>query len=225
MISRFTSIGDRFGKDWKRYDIWLTFFYLFFFFCRGLLLKFRLGSSKGFVLAGRGVRVIYPRHIRAGKQFIIEDGAEINGICKNGIHFGDRVSIGKYAIIRPGNLYGGNIGDGLVVGNHSNIGPYSYVGCSGMITIGNNVMVSPRVSFYAENHVFDSAVQTIKDQGVKKGSIVVQDDCWIASNSVILAGVTIGKGSVIAAGSVVTKDVPPYSVVAGVPAQVIKSRR
>jgi acetyltransferase-like isoleucine patch superfamily enzyme len=60
---------------------------------------------------------------------------------------------------------------------------------------------------------------------VKKEKVVIEDDCWIASNSILLAGVTIGKGSVVAAGSVVTQDVPPYSVVAGVPARVIKNRR
>jgi acetyltransferase-like isoleucine patch superfamily enzyme len=60
---------------------------------------------------------------------------------------------------------------------------------------------------------------------VKKEKVVIEDDCWIASNSILLAGVTIGKGSIVAAGSVVTQDVPPYSVVAGVPARVIKNRR
>ena len=59
---------------------------------------------------------------------------------------------------------------------------------------------------------------------VTKKFVKIEDDCWIAANSIILAGVTIGKGSVIAAGSVVTKDVPAYSVVAGVPAKIIKSR-
>jgi len=85
-------------------------------------------------------------------------------------------------------------------------------------------MISPRVSIYAENHVFDSTEDTIKSQGVKRKTVVIEDDCWIAANSIILAGVTIGKGSVVAAGSVVSKDVPPYSVVAGVPARIIKSR-
>ena len=54
--------------------------------------------------------------------------------------------------------------------------------------------------------------------------MVIEDDCWIASNAVILAGVTIGKGSVVAAGAVVTESVPPFSVVGGVPAKLIKSR-
>ena len=86
-------------------------------------------------------------------------------------------------------------------------------------------MMGPRVSIYAENHVFDDPTILIKDQGVEKKEVVIEDDCWIASNSIILAGVTIGKGSVVAAGSVVTENVPTYSVVAGVPAKWIKSRK
>jgi acetyltransferase-like isoleucine patch superfamily enzyme len=123
---------------------------------------------------------------------------------------------------RPSNIYGGAIGAGLKVGDHSNIGPFAYIGCSGFISIGNNVMISPRVSIYAENHVFDNPEILMKEQGVTQAPVIIEDDCWIASNSIILAGVTIGKGSVIAAGSVVTKDIPPYSVAAGVPAKVIK---
>ncbi|RZM24376.1 MAG: 50S ribosomal protein L2 [Pedobacter sp.] len=131
---------------------------------------------------------------------------------------------GKYAIIRPVNSYGSEIGVGLKIGNNSSIGPYAYIGCSGYIEIGNNVIMSPRVSIYAENHLYDRPDLPIMKQGVKREFVIIEDDCWIAANTVILAGVTIGKGSVIAAGSVVTKSVPPNSVVAGVPARVIKTR-
>ena len=62
------------------------------------------------------------------------------------------------------------------------------------------------------------------EQGVNRSFVKIEDDCWIAANSVILSGVTVGKGSIVAAGAVVTKDVPPFSIVAGNPAQVIKSR-
>jgi acetyltransferase-like isoleucine patch superfamily enzyme len=85
-------------------------------------------------------------------------------------------------------------------------------------------MMSPGVSIYAENHIFSDLTLPMKDQGVTVSFVVIEDDCWIASNCIILAGVTVGKGSVVAAGSVVTKDVPPYSVVAGSPATIIKSR-
>ena len=86
-------------------------------------------------------------------------------------------------------------------------------------------MLGPRVSIYAEDHVFDNAELTIKEQGVKKQFVLIEDDCWIASNVVILSGVTIGKGSVVAAGAVVTESIEPYSIVGGVPAKLIKKRR
>jgi len=206
-------------------DQLITLWRLLPFFLRGLWEKLFMGESSGWVLVGKQVSIRYAAYLQAGKELIIEDYAEINARSTRKIILGNRVTIGKYAIIRPGNLYGGEPGEGLVVGDHSNIGPYCYIGCSGHISIGNNVMISPRVSIYAENHVFDNTDTPIKSQGVKKENVVIEDDCWIASNSILLAGVTIGKGSVVAAGSVVTQDVPPYSVVAGVPARVIKNRR
>jgi acetyltransferase-like isoleucine patch superfamily enzyme len=206
-------------------DQLITLWRLLPFFLRGLWEKLFMGESSGWVLVGKQVSIRYAAYLQAGKELIIEDYAEINARSTQKIILGNRVTIGKYAIIRPGNLYGGEPGEGLVVGDHSNIGPYCYIGCSGHISIGNNVMISPRVSIYAENHVFDNTDTPIKSQGVKKENVVIEDDCWIASNSILLAGVTIGKGSIVAAGSVVTQDVPPYSVVAGVPARVIKNRR
>jgi acetyltransferase-like isoleucine patch superfamily enzyme len=219
-----TTTSNRFGEGWSMQDKGLTFYYLAFFFLRGLMYRLCIGSVKGNLFIGKNVAIRYPKNLHLGTQVIIEDGAEINCLASNGMQLGDRVSIGKYAIIRPSNIYGGPIGEGLVMGNNSNIGPYNYIGCSGKITIGNNVMLAPRVSIYAENHVFDNPNITIKAQGVAKSAVVIEDDCWIAANVVILAGVTIGKGSVIAAGSVVNDDIPAFSVVAGVPARVIKSR-
>ncbi len=215
---------ERFNENWNALDILTTYIRLSIFFIRGCYQRLYFKKSKGLVLIGKQVSIRYAHNLEVGKDFIIEDYAEINCLSKQKIKIGNRVTIGKYAIIRPSNLYGGEIGEGLKIGNNSNIGPYSYIGCSGFIEIGNNVLISPRVSIYAENHVFIHTNHPIKEQGVTKQFVKIEDDCWIASNSIILAGVTIGKGSVIAAGSVVTKDIPPFSVVAGVPAKVIKSR-
>jgi len=192
---------------------------------RGMFQRLFFKRSKGWVMVGKGASIRYARHLSVGRDFIVEDYAEVNCMTYRGIVAGDRVTIGKHAIIRPTNIYGSAIGEGLKIGNNSSIGPYSYIGCSGYIEIGDNVMMSPRVSIYAENHLFDRPDLTIKEQGVKREFVKIEDDCWIAANVVILAGVTIGRGSIIAAGSVVTKDIPPYSIVGGVPAKVIKSRK
>ena len=218
-------LNNRFQTGWSNQNKMITYYYLFFFFIRGIFVRLRIKSAKGLLLVGKKVRIFYPNNLQVGYNTIIEDGAEINCLSLQGIKLGNRVTIGKYAIIRPSNIYGGPIGEGLTMGDNSNIGPYNYIGCSGKITIGNNVMLAPRVSIYAENHVFDHPEILIRDQGVEKKEVIIEDDCWIAANSILLAGVTIGKGSVVAAGSVVTENVPPYSVVAGVPAKWIKSRK
>lgn len=223
-LRSFGFIKERFPEDWKGADILTTLFRLSFFLIRGCYQRLFFKHSKGLVLIGKGVSIRYAKYLNVGKDFIVEDYAEVNCMAYNGIVAGDRVTIGKFAIIRPVNAYGSDIGVGLKIGNNSSIGPYAYIGCSGLIEIGNNVIMSPRVSIYAENHLFEGLDKPIMKQGVKREFVKIEDDCWIAANTVILAGVTIGQGSVIAAGSVVTKDVPPYSVVAGVPAKVIKSR-
>lgn len=223
-ISALDHIQSRFKGHWTGKDKLITLARLAGFFVRGLLHRPFLGRAKGLVLIGKNVSIRYAGYLVAGKDLIIEDNVELNCLSNRGLHLGDRVTIGKHAIIRPSNIYGGDIGEGLKIGNNSNIGPFAYIGCSGFIEIGDNVMISPRVSIFAENHDFDNPNIIMKEQGVTKKFVKIEDDCWIAANSIILAGVTIGKGSVIAAGSVVTKDVPPYSVVAGVPAEIIKSR-
>ena len=125
----------------------------------------------------------------------------------------DYVTISRGVMIRPSSYYGGDLGIGLTMGEHSSIGPYGYVGCSGRITIGKNVMFGPKCSLFAENHNFSDINIDIKSQGVNQKGITVEDDCWIGSNVIILDGVTIGRGSVIGAGTLVTKDVPAGSVV------------
>jgi acetyltransferase-like isoleucine patch superfamily enzyme len=191
---------------------------------RGSWLRLFLAEAGGSILVGKGVKMSHAQHIKAKGNLIVEDYAEVQGMSLHGLQFGHRVSVGKFASIRPGDYYGKHLGEGLAIGDNSNIGAYSYVGCSGFISIGRNVMISPRVSLYAENHVFEDTDRPMKEQGVRRGKIVIEDDCWIAANAIILSNVTVGRGSIVAAGSVVTKDVPPYSIVAGSPAQVIKSR-
>lgn len=191
---------------------------------RGALVRLRLGRTDGWMLADRGTHLLHARHIRAGRQFSLEEGCMIIGLSKRGIVFGDRCTVGRFAYIAPSNPLLGEPGEGLQVGDHSNIGPYSYIGCSGFIEIGSRVMMGPRVNLMSENHAFDRTDIPMKDQGVKRSFIRIEDDVWIGVNTTILAGVTVGRGAIIAAGAVVTKDVPPYTVVGGVPAKVIKER-
>ena len=124
------------------------------------------------------------------------------------------------AIIREGEFV--TIGEHCLI-NHNNLiqaGKSEY----GRITIGNYVHTGVNVAMIAFNHGFYTREQPIKEQDYIDASITVEDDVWIGAGSTILAGVTIGTGAIIAAGAVVNKDVPPYSIVGGVPAKVLKER-
>lgn len=193
-------------------------------FARGGILRLFLKHVKGALLVGRHVQVSHGKHIICGKWVKFEDYAEIHGLCSEGLVFGDYVTISRGVMIRPSSYYSRDYGQGLVMGEHSSIGPYGYVGCSGKITIGRNVMLGPKCSLFAENHNFSDKKTDIKSQGVSQKGITIEDDCWIGSNVVILDGVTIGRGSVIGAGTLVTKDVPAGSIVMDIRDKVMRRR-
>lgn len=180
---------------------------------RGYFKRLFLKEAHGVLLVGKGVQITHGNHIRCGKNVKFEDFSEIHGLCSCGLNFGNYVTISRGVMIRPSSYYGGDYGMGLTMGEHSSIGPYGYVGCSGKITIGKNVMFGPKCSLFAENHVFSDITSSIKSQGVQQKGITIEDDCWIGSNVTILDGVTIGKGSVIGAGTLIAKDIPAGSVV------------
>jgi acetyltransferase-like isoleucine patch superfamily enzyme len=190
---------------------------------RGLVLRPQLKSCTGIPLIGRRTVIRNPSFIQMGSQNVVEDGAEIQGLSRDGIRFGNMVSIGGHTMIRPSSYYSRDIGVGLLVGDNSSIGPQGYIGCSGGVTIGNNVMLGPGVRMFSENHNFE-APGDIKSQGVDWAPITIEDDCWIASGVTITAGVTIRRGSVVAAGAVVTKSTDEESIMAGIPAKKIGNR-
>jgi acetyltransferase-like isoleucine patch superfamily enzyme len=93
------------------------------------------------------------------------------------------------------------------------------------VKIGKYCSIAPGVVIVGSNHKFDNTEVFIKEQGITIKGIVIEDDVWIGANVTVLDGVKIGKGAIIAAGSVVTKDVNEYYIVGGIPAKVLKSRR
>lgn len=192
---------------------------------RGLLRRPFLGASGGQLFVGRRARITNLSFIRHSGRLVIEDGVELQGLSRLGIVFGSEVSIGAGTAIRPSSYYGGEVGEGLRVGDRSSFATGCFIGCSGSIVIGNDVMLGPGVRVFSENHVFADSDTTIKSQGVERGAVVIGDDCWIGSGVTITSGVTIGRGVVVGSGSVVTRDIPDFSIAAGSPAKVIRSRR
>lgn len=192
-------------------------------FLRGLWRRPRLRACGGAFFVGRRVTILHPHKLSVGRSVTLEDDVRIDALSRQGVRLGNHVSIAKFVVIEVTGVIS-NMGEGLEVGDHSNLGDYCFVGAAGGVRIGGHVLIGQRVSFHSENHRFERADLPIKEQGVIRQGIVVEDDCWLGSGAVILDGVTIGRGTVVAAGSVVTRDVPPLSVVAGMPAKVIRRR-
>lgn len=123
-----------------------------------------------------------------------------------------------------------NIEKGAVFASSVELGDRSGLGVncriSGKVVIGRDVMMGPNVSFYTRNHAFSRIDIPMSQQGFSvEKPVIICDDVWIGANSILLGGVIVGKGAVIGAGAVVTKDVPEYAIVGGNPAKVLKYRK
>ena len=130
-----------------------------------------------------------------------------------------KFSLGEYSVVESFACINNAVGD-VMIGDHTRIGLHNTI--IGPVTIGNHVNLAQGITVTALNQNFNDKTKRIDEQGVSTNSVVIGDDIWIGANAVILPGVTIGNHSVVAAGAVVTKDVPPHSLVAGVPAKIIK---
>ena len=131
-----------------------------------------------------------------------------------------RFSLGRGSVVESYSCINNAVGD-VIIGDHTRVGIHNTI--IGPVTIGSNVNLAQGITVTALNHNFDDPSQRIDQQGVSTNPVVIADDVWIGANAVVLPGVTVGRHCVIAAGAVVTRDVPPNSVAAGVPAKVIKT--
>jgi len=191
---------------------------------RGYLLKLSLRKSNGLLFIGRRCKITFRNKITLGKTVIIGDNVEINALSKFGVSIGDNVSILKGTIIECTGVIR-ELGEGLIIGNNVGIAQNCFIQVRGNVVIGNNVIFGPNVSIFSENHNFSNPELPVSMQGVSRKGVTVEDGVWIGTRAVILDGVNIGKNSIVAAGSIVTKDVPPYTIVGGIPAKIIKNRK
>ena len=127
--------------------------------------------------------------------------------------------LGDYSVVESFACINNAVGD-VIIGDHTRIGLHNTI--IGPVTIGSHVNLAQGITVTALNHNFEDAEKRIDEQDVSTTPVTIEDDVWIGANAVILPGVHIGSHCVVAAGAVVTKDVPPHSLVAGVPAKVIK---
>jgi acetyltransferase-like isoleucine patch superfamily enzyme len=113
----------------------------------------------------------------------------------------------------------------IKIGQNVGIADFSSLGGSGGLTIGDDTIIAQYFSAHPENHIFDDLNKPIRLQGTTRSPITIGNNCWIGAKVTVVAGVTIGDGVIIGAGSVVTKDIPAYSVAVGNPAKIIRSRK
>ncbi len=153
---------------------------------------------------------------RIGENVIFEDGVKV--FHPDRISIGDNVYVGHYTILK------GHYLGGMVIGDHTWIGQGCFLHGAGTITIGTAVGIGPNVTILTSVHEEGPRHRPILSGPLRFGEIVVEDGSDIGVGAILLPGVRIGEGAIIGAGSVVTKDIPAFSVAAGNPARVLRER-
>ena len=169
-------------------------------FLKKLTIHYKTFRHHGLFLP-QGAFFLRPENIRLGKNFSLSPFCQL--ICQD-----------------PEN------GSELVIGNRValNFGVHINADRGGKIRIGDNVIIGPMCILRAADHIFTHKNIPIRDQQSVPGVITIEDDVWLGGGVIVLKDVTIGRSSVIGAGSVVTRDIPPFSVAVGNPARVIRNR-
>ena len=164
--------------------------------------------------------IIYHSDLRLGANVFMDDRVIIFQREKGGpVELGERVCIYRDTIIETG--YGGY----LTIGADSSIHPRCQLNAYvAPIQIGSCVMIAPNCAFYTYGHGIAPDHPIYKQPLQTKGAIIIGDGAWLAFGVIVLSGVRIGKGAVVGAGSVVTRDVPDGAIAMGVPARVVKTR-
>lgn len=189
-------------------------------FLRGLIWQIlHLRRPKLFFLGG-GVKFVSASNLRFGQRVSIGAGSYIETCASEPVHFGDNVTLRENAWVQCRSGFNAP-GAGLELGPLVYIGPNAVIGVGGKITIGAGTQIGAGVSFAAESHELNDGSYT--SGATRRQGIRVGPDCWFGNNVTVLDGVEIGEGSVIGAGSVVTRSLPAHSVAVGVPARVIRT--
>jgi acetyltransferase-like isoleucine patch superfamily enzyme len=177
-------------------------------------------KMKGWAAIEKGVRLRFGDNIQLHQGVYLDEGVYLHA-APNGIEIGANTIVMHGAILHVYN-FRGIPHSGIRSGRDSLIGEYSVIRGQGGVTIGDRVYTSPFTQIIAVNHRFEDPKRPFTEQGITAEGIVIEDDVWIGAGAIITDGVHVGQGAVVAAGAVVTKDVPARTVVAGVPAKIIK---
>jgi acetyltransferase-like isoleucine patch superfamily enzyme len=183
---------------------------------RGTVYRAVLGGIGSSCLIEADVRLQVPRRVFLGNRVFVGQYSYLDGQTSF-LRLGDDVHLARFCTLRAGER-------GITIHDGAGINTRAYVDGNGEVEIGRNALLSPGVQIISGNHVFDRTDVPIRDQGTAYGKVTVGEDCWLGTNVIVLPGVTIGRGSVVGAGAVVTGDLPVLSIALGVPARVVGRR-
>ena len=188
--------------------------------------SFRINDSmlllRGYILFGKTGVKAYPNinlkestNITIGKNVTIHSNVRFQQYDNSPIIISNNVEIFDHSVIQ-------SLGGGIIIGENVIIGEYTTIQAQANVTIEDDVLLASKIQFISNTHTYEDINIPIKYQPNISSPILVKRGAWIGINSTILAGVTIGINSIVGGGSLVTKDVPNYTVVGGIPAKPIK---
>ncbi len=186
---------------------------------RGRLYRFLLGGMGERCFLEKNVRFFNSVRLFLGDRVFVGEGAFFDiGREAGEIRVGDDSHISRGVTVRT------QLG-GVKIGKKVNIGADSFIYGYGEIEIGDYSLLANQVEVLSGAHDYTDTARPIRFQGRTESKVKIGEDVWVGAQSIILGGVTIGKGAIIGAGSVVTRDVPEYGIAVGVPARVVKKRK
>lgn len=191
-------------------------------FLRSKLYPMILGSVGSGTVFGANIVFRHPKKIHLGNNVVLDDNLLIDakGVNNNGIQLGDDVFVGRNTIL--------SCKDGdIILEDRANLGFNCYIFASNSVKVGKDVLVAGFTYIVGGgNYSLEKLDIPINQQYdfEGKGGVIIEENVWIAAHVVILDGVKVGKGSVLAAGAIISKEVPEMSIVGGVPGKVLKSR-
>jgi acetyltransferase-like isoleucine patch superfamily enzyme len=183
---------------------------------RGILYRAVLGGIGSSCLIEEDVRFQVPKRIFLGDRVFVGQYSYLDG-GTSFLRLSNDVHLARFCTLRAGER-------GITVRDGAGINMRSFLDGNGGVEVGPDALLSPGVQVISGNHIFDDSEVPIKYQGTAYGKVTIGEDCWLGTNVIVLPGVTIGRGAVVGASAVVTKDIPEYSIALGIPAEVVGHR-